>query len=395
MTTEVIDLGAYGAEFRDDPYPVYARLRARGPVHRVRLPPPAYSEEVWLVVGYDEARSLLADPRLFKDYTRADGFAFEDHLLGRHMLVADPPDHTRLRRLVTREFTARRVEALLPRVRRITDDLLDAMVPLGRADLVEAFAFPLPMTVICELLGVPDIDRAAFRRMSNGIVAPAGRAEAERSVAELGTYLDELIADKRAGAAAEDLLTALIRTEAEDGDRLSGDELRAMAFLLLVAGHETTVHLIANAVLALLSHPGQLAALRADMSLLDGAVEEALRYDGPVEASTYRFAAEDFEVGGVTVRAGDSVLIGLGAAGRDPGRFGEPDRFDIRRAGRGHLAFGHGIHHCLGAPLARMEARAALRGLLERCPRLALDGPPGPWTPGILIRGPRTLPLRW
>ncbi|MFJ4770211.1 cytochrome P450 [Streptomyces uncialis] len=393
--TEVIDLEAYGAEFRDDPYPVYARLRARGPVHRVRLPPPAYSEEVWLVVGYDEARSLLADPRLFKDYTRVDGFGFENHLMGRHMLVADPPDHTRLRRLVTREFTARRVEALVPRVRRITDDLLDAMVPLGRADLVEAFAFPLPMTVICELLGVPAIDRAAFRRMSHGIVAPAGRAEAERSVAELGSYLDELIADKRSGAAAEDLLTALIRTEAEDGDRLSGDELRAMAFLLLIAGHETTVHLIANAVVALLSHPGQLAALRADMSLLDAAVEEALRYDGPVEASTYRFATEDFEVGGVTVRAGDSVLVGLGAAGRDPGRFGGPDRFDIRRAGRGHLAFGHGIHHCLGAPLARVEARIALRGLLERCPRLALDGPPGPWTPGILVRGPRSVPLRW
>ncbi|MFB7598299.1 cytochrome P450 [Streptomyces sp. NPDC056160] len=398
---DVIDLAEYGEGFRDDPHPVYARLRELGPVHRVRLPPPE-SYDSWLVVGYDEARAALADPRLAKDVTGTGARpgeenlrAVEDQVLGRHLLVADPPQHTRLRALVTRAFTARRVEALRPRIQTITDELLDAMLPLGRADLVEAFAYPLPITVICELLGVPEMDRTAFREMSNEFVAPASEEGFLRAVDRLAAYLCGLVEDKRCAGPSDDLLGALIRTTAEDGDRLSPEELQGMAFLLLIAGHETTVNLIANTVRTLLGHPGQLAEVRADPALVDAAVEETLRYEGPVENATFRYAAEPLEIGGTAIARGEPVLIGLAAADRDADRFPAADRFDLHRDTRGHLAFGHGIHFCLGAPLARLEARTALHTLLRRAPALALDAPAAEWLPGMLIRGARTLPVRW
>ncbi|MFE2729771.1 cytochrome P450 [Streptomyces sp. NPDC059349] len=391
---EAIDLGDY-ADFTADPYPVYEELRARGRVHRVLLPKPADDGEAWLIVGHEEARAALIDPRLVKSPAKLGFSGLDEELIGTHLLITDPPHHTRLRSLVTRAFTARRVESLRPRIQRITDDLLDAMLPHGRADLVESFAFPLPLTVICELLGVPDIDRADFRRMSNEVVAPSDRDGEYATFVELAAYLRDLIEDKRASAPADDLLSALIRTTAEDGDRLSPDELCAMAFILLIAGHETTVNLIASGVRALLAHPDQLATLRADMTLLGGAVEEMLRYEGPVENATYRFTVEDTEVGGTVIPGGSAVLVGLAAAGHDPERFPEPDRFDIRRDARGHIAFGHGLHHCLGAPLARLEGQIALRSLLDRAPALALDGSADDWLPGMLIRGVRSLPVRW
>ncbi|WP_327433038.1 cytochrome P450 family protein [Streptomyces sp. NBC_01236] len=390
----MIDLGEYGTGFTKDPYPVYAALRERGPVHWVRTPPPG-AYEGWLVVGYEEARAALADPRLSKDSTKRGLNSLDEELMGRYVLITDPPEHTRLRSLVAGAFTMRRVEALRPRVQQITDELLDAMLPKGRADLVDSFAYPLPMTVICELLGIPDIDRVAFRALSSEIVAPSGGDSELAAIEQLAAYLDELIEDKRCTAPADDLLSALIRTRAEDGDRLSGDELRAMAFILLVAGHETTVNLITTGVHTLLTHPDQLAALRADMTLLDGAVEEMLRFEGPVETATYRYAAEPMEIGGKSIAEGDPVMIGLDAANRDAAYCPDPHRFDIHRAPQGHLAFGHGIHYCLGAPLARLEARVALRSLLERCPDLALDGPPGDWLSGMLMRGLRSFPVRW
>lgn len=392
---ELIDLGEYGVRFREDPHPVYAELRALGPVHRVRLPVPDAHHETWLVVGYEEARAALADPRLAKDGEKIGVRFLDEELIGKYLLVADPPQHTRLRVLIAREFTMRRVETLRPRVQEITDELLDAMLPRGRADLVESLAYPLPLTVICELLGVPEIDRAAFRALSNEAVAPTSAASEYDAFVQLASYLTDLIEDKRCSAPADDLLSSLIRTTAEDGDRLSPQELRGMAFVLLVAGHETTVNLISSGVHALLTHPGQLAELRADMTLLDGAVEEMLRYEGPVENATFRYAAEPLDIGGTAVEAGDAVMIGLTAADRDGVRYPAPDRFDIRRDARGHLAFGHGIHFCLGAPLARLEARVALRSLLDRCPDLALDGRPGDWLPGMLMRGVRSLPVRW
>ncbi|MFM9559034.1 MULTISPECIES: cytochrome P450 family protein [Streptomyces] len=391
----VVDLGEYGPGFTENPHPVYAALRARGPVHRVRLPEHDAHHEVWLVVGYEEARAALADPRLSKDGAKVGRTFLDEELIGKYLLVADPPQHTRLRRLIAREFTARRVERLRPRVQEITDSLLDAMLPRGRADLVESFAHPLPLTVICELLGVPELDRAAFRKLSTEAVAPTSGESEYAAFVQLAAYLEQLVEDKRCAPPADDLLSALIRTTDEDGDRLSPAELRGMAFILLIAGHETTVNLITGAVHALLTHPGQLAEVRADMSLVEAVVEETLRHEGPVENATFRFAAEPLEIGGTVVPAGDAVMIGLAAADRDGARYPGPDRFDIHRDTRGHLAFGHGIHFCLGAPLARMEAGVALRALLRRCPDLASDGSPGEWLPGMLIRGVRSLPVRW
>ncbi|MFD9792260.1 cytochrome P450 [Streptomyces sp. NPDC059070] len=382
-------------DFTANPYPYYAKLRAEGPVHRVRT---HEMDEVWLIVGYEEARAALADGRFSKDWrTIAD----PDDLtaVSANMLDSDPPQHTRLRKLVAREFTPRRIEALRPRVQEITDGLLDAMLaaPGRTADLVDSFAFPLPMTVICELLGVPDLDRETFRRLSNEAVAPTD-GDGNASALEMSAYLVGLIEDKRATRPADDLMSALIRTHHEDGDKLSTEELIGMAFLLLVAGHETTVNLISNGVRTLLGHPDQLALLRADFDgRIDGAIEEMLRYDGPVETATYRFAREDVACGGTVIPAGAPVLVGLASAGRDPARYPDPDRFDIRRAPQSHLGFGHGIHFCLGAPLARMEGRIAVRTLLERAPGLELAAGQGPleWLPGMLIRGVRHLPVRW
>ncbi|MFG2193520.1 cytochrome P450 [Streptomyces sp. NPDC048639] len=401
--TAIVDLTADGgAAFSADPYPVYAELRAQGPVHRIRTPELG---EVWLIVGHDEAREALSDGRFSKDWRTAGWWDGSVTALNANMLEADPPHHTRLRKLVAREFTPRRVEALRPRVQQITDELLDAMLAGedSRADLVDALAFPLPMTVICELLGVPSLDRETFRGWSNEIVAATSKENEAAAVAAMHDYLVELIEDKRCSEPGKDLMSALIRTRAEDGDRLSSDELLGMAFLLLVAGHETTVNLIANGVHALLTHPRQLAALRGDLSLMDDAVEEMLRYEGPVETSTFRFTREAVDMGGTVIPAGQPVLVGLASADRDPSRFPAADRFDIRRpaiegGSRAHLAFGHGIHYCLGAPLARLEGRTAIRTLLERCPELALetsDPAALPRLPGLLMRGFRSLPVRW
>ena len=395
-TDALVDLTSLD-DFVRNPYPVYAALRARGPVHRVGIPD---CPEAWLVVGYDAARAAFADPRLSKDWRNAaPELGLVNVAAGSHMLNSDPPRHERLRKLVAKEFTSRRVEKLEPQVQAITDDLLDVMLarPDGRADLVDALSFPLPMSVICELLGVPFLDRDSFRTWSNEAVGAQDPARRKAAADAASHYLVQLLEDKRSRP-GDDLLSALIRTTDEDGDRLSTDELMGTVWLLLVAGHETTVNLISNGVLALLTHPGQLDALRADMSLLPSAVEEMLRWEGPVETPTYRFTTAPVEIGG-TVIPGDGrlVLIAMADADRDPARFPDPDRFDIRRHAAGHIAFGHGIHYCLGAPLARLEARVAIGSLLRRCPDLELDARPAAltWRPGMLIRGPQSLPVRF
>ncbi|WP_055567666.1 cytochrome P450 family protein [Streptomyces atriruber] len=381
-----------GIDAVSDPYSVYAHLREQRPVHRV---PTHDAGDVWLIVGHAEARAALTDPRLRNDIRHSSSWQDDGgNAIGLNMLQTDPPHHTRLRRLVAREFTARRIEALRPRIEQLTNELLDAMLPLGKADLVEAFAMPLPMAVICELLGVPAADRDQFRIWSGEIVFPSSAEAAGAAVHGMTGYLAQLIEGKR-NSADEDLLGALVRTMDEDGDSLSPEEMLGMAFLLLVAGHETTVNLISNGTCALLRHPEQLAALRADPALIDDAVEEMLRYDGPSHSTAHRFAAEDVEIAGTVIPAGDPVLVLLAAANRDPDRFPDPDRFDITRDARGHLGFSHGVHHCLGAPLARLEATIALRALLERCPDLALDTDPAAlaWRPS-LMRGLLHLPVR-
>ncbi|WP_435238041.1 cytochrome P450 family protein [Streptomyces sp. YPW6] len=396
-TEDLVDLAALGEHFTRDPYPVYAALRARGPVHRVRIPEGA---DAWLVLGYEAGRALLADQRLSKHWSRASPtLGVSKVSAGSSMLGSDAPDHTRLRKLVAREFTPRRMEQLAPRIQEMTDELLDAMLaaPDRTADLVEALSFPLPMAVICELLGVPFQDREDFRTWSGQAVSSIDPSVRASSTQAMTSYIAGLLAGKREKP-ADDLLSALIHTADEDGDRLSGEELIGMAWLLLVAGHETTVNLITNGVHSLLAHPGQLAALRADFSLIDNAVEEILRFEGPVETPTYRFTTEPIEVGGTVIPGGgELVLVAMSDANRDPGRYPGGDRFDITRDARGHIAFGHGIHYCLGAPLARIEARTAIRSLLERCPDLrpAADPATLTWRAGMLMRGPLSLPVAW
>jgi cytochrome P450 len=357
----------------------------------------------WVVVGYEAAREAFSSPKLSRDWQREwrqTGWRppYALNMLGNtNMLLSDPPHHTRLRKLVSREFTARRVEGMRGRVQEITDELLDRMTADGarRADLIDAFASPLPMIVICELLGVPGLDRTAFHAWSNETLAPTSPEAEKEAYEQVMPYLTGLIAAKRENP-GEDLLSALVHTVDEGGDRLTEDELLSLAFLLLVAGHETTVNTIGNAVRALFAHPEQMAAVRADPAgLAAGLVEETLRYDGPVETTTPRIALEETEIGGVRVPRGAIVLIAMAAADRDPARFPDPDRFDVRRDAQGHTAFGYGIHYCLGAPLARLEAEVALRSLLERCPDLTADGEQGEWLPGMLIRGVRELPVRW
>ncbi|HEX6446395.1 MAG TPA: cytochrome P450 [Streptosporangiales bacterium] len=392
-----------GEAFIQDPYAVYAALRDEGAVHRVLMPS---GLRAWLVPRYAEARGLLADPRLRKgrDGMQAafarqygppqDGAEFQ---LGGHMLETDPPDHTRLRKLVNKAFTARRIEALRPRVEQIVASRLDGLAgaaEAGTVDLIDRYAFPIPVTVICELLGVPFEDRDDFRRWSAKILSvDMDDGEAARAMA---AYLTGLVEAKRSEP-SDDMLCALIRAS-DDEDRLSGRELVSMAFLLLIAGHETTVNLIGNGVLALLRHPDQLAALRADPGLLPGAIEEFLRFEGPVNLATFRYTAEPVEVGGVTIPAGEFVLVALNGADHDPARFAEPDTLDITRPVGGHLAFGHGIHYCLGAPLARLEGAIAIGGLLDRFPGLRLadaDADPAQprWRNSTLIRGLTELPV--
>jgi cytochrome P450 len=312
-----------------------------------------------------------------------------------HMLNSDPPDHERLRKLVNKAFTARRVEQLRPRIEAITAGLLDDMSTQREVDLLASFAFPLPITVICELLGVPVADRDEFRAWSATIVADSVAPEVFQAHATAMTgYFRALLAARRREP-ADDLLSALIAAR-DDADRLSEDELLSMAFLLLVAGHETTVNLIASGTLALLLNPGELARLRADRSLLGAAVEELLRYAAPVNNATVRFTGEPVEIGGVLIGPGEVVLVSLSGANRDPGRYADPERLDVGRDSGGHVAFGHGIHYCLGAPLARLEAEIAFGRLLERFPGMTLAVPPEAlrWRPSTLIHGLESLPVR-
>jgi len=378
---------------------VYDALAARGPVHRIVLP---HGGEGWLVTGYEAARALLTEPRLVKGGPGHGPFIAElppdiaaaiDH----HLLTLDPPDHTRLRRLVSAAFTRRRSERLAPRIQELTDALLDRLAGHAEVDLITEFAYPLPISVICELLGIPESDRAEFRGWTRPLVAGgvAGFEAYSAAATALVGYLRALLARKRA-APADDLLSALVAVRDDGGDRLSENELTSMVYLLLLAGHETTVNLIGNGVWALLTHPAQLARLRARPDRMGPAVEELLRFDGPLQSAIPTITAAPVRIGEVDVPAGEVVVISLLAANRDLARTPAADRLDLTRAESPHLAFGHGIHHCLGAPLARIEARIALGSLLTRFPDLQLAVPAAELVrlPGLLMNGLAELPVR-
>jgi cytochrome P450 len=377
-----------------DPYPAWRELRDEAPVEALELP---RGRRAWLVTRYDDVRSALANPLLGKDFRKMDAAAagaFREGVLGAHMLNTDPPDHERLRRLVSRAFTGRRIEQLRPRIEQITAELLAAIEPGSTVDLLDALAFPLPVKVICELLGVRDEDQDSFHTWSNTLVAGRDREAVREAQRSMTAALTALVAAKRAEPGA-DMLSELVRARDAD-DRLTENELTSMAFLLLVAGHETTVNLIGNGVLALLDNPDQQAAVRADRSLLPGAIEEMLRYQGPLRQATPRFTLAPTVLGGAEVPAGELVLLAVGSANRDDRRYADPDVFDVRRDTGGHLAFGHGIHFCLGAPLARLEAEIAFTGLLDRFAHIELAVPRDEvrWRPAGLMRALTGLPVR-
>jgi cytochrome P450 len=399
-------LGAWGAYDRDDPFALFAAVRRRGAVHTVTL---ADGHDACLVVGHDEARSALNDPRFSKDMHAAmaaspevvaEGLPGPD--FARHMLTVDPPDHTRLRRLVSSAFTPRRVEELRPRIQAVVDDLLDGIAaegPDARVDLVSRFAFPLPFTVICELLGVPEADRAPLGLGLQGLLVPTSTpeqyAEAKQHSDQVVALLKQLVEVKRASP-GDDLVSALIATRDAE-ERLDTRELLSSIFQLIVAGHDTTTSFIGNSLVALFRNPDQLARLRDDPDHLATALEELLRFDAPVPHSTFRYAVEPVELGGMTIPAGAQVIISLAAANRDEQVFDDPEALDLDRSGGRHLAFGHGIHHCLGAPLARLEGHLALEGLLRRFPQLRLAVPDDElhWGhgDGLVLRGLSELPV--
>jgi len=399
----------YSDEFRADTYGTFAQMREHDPV----FCQPGIDGEtpIWFVARYDDAVAvLLDDERFVRDPKLAlpaealavfeaslpESLAFVDN----HMLNKDGADHRRLRRLVTKAFTPRMVERLRPRIGQIADELVDRVEERGEMELVEEFAFPLPITVIAELLGVPVEDRDRFRIWSNAIVTPAVSAE---GLAEFGQlmqafvdYLLMLFGERRRAPGA-DLVSALVAVE-DGGDTLDESELSSMVALLIVAGHETTVSLIGNAVLALLRHPEERALLERRPELLTRAIEELIRYDGPVERALTRWASVDVELGGRTIRRGDAVVAVLGSAGRDSGCFEDPDTLDLdAERGVKHVGFGRGSHYCLGAPLARLEAEVALATLLRRLPGLRLEVPEDElrWRPVPLFRSLAALPVAW
>ncbi|UNT00865.1 cytochrome P450 [Streptomyces tubbatahanensis] len=351
----------------------------------------------YLVTGYAEARQALGDPRLSKDtaaFFADKGSRRRLHpAVARSMLASDPPRHTRLRKLVTKTFTTGAVDALRPFIAQVTAALLDQWPASGRVDVIADLAMPLPVTVICELLGVPEADRPQVQRWSADLFAAGHPERIDAASHEIAAYMTGLIAEKR-DRPGDALLDHLIL--ARDGaEQLSEEELVSLAVLLLVAGHETTTNFLGSALLALLQQPADLERLRRDPDLVPGALDEMLRHASPVSTATFRYTTEPLALGGVEIPAGAPVAVAIGSANRDPERFASPDRLDLGRNAGGHLAFGHGIHRCVGAPLARAEAELALRAVFARFPEIRLAVPPEQvaWRPTRLVHGPATLPV--
>jgi cytochrome P450 len=378
--------------------PLYAQLRRTEPLVRIRMP---FGEEAWLATRYADVKTVLGDPR----FSRAASVGRDEpritpRQIGGGILSMDPPDHSRLRRLVAKAFTARRVELLRPGATAIATELIDAMVAEGPpVDLVARFATPLPVRVICELLGVPAADQDRFHTWSEAIVSTTSLTPQQIAgyLDNLHDYMAGLIAQRRV-TPTDDLIGALVQARDGDNDRLSEQEMVQLAAGLLAAGHETTVTQIPNFVYILLSNPDQLALLRSTPALVPGAVEELMRYVPlGVAAAFARYATEDIDLGGVLVRGGDPVIASLSSANRDGEVFEDPDRFDVTREVNPHIGFGHGVHHCLGAQLARMELQVALDTLLKRLPalRLAVAEKDLDWKTGLLVRGLRSMPVTW
>ena len=392
------------AEFKADPFPFFARLRASEPVYRTTLPDKTV---VWLLSRYDDVTALLRDERFTKNRRSA---LTEEQLrklpwtppmfrpLERNMLDLDPPDHTRLRSLVHKAFTPTLVAQIRSRTQTVADELLDRVLSTGKMDLIKDFALPLPMTIITEILGVPKKDHDKFHKWSQAVVSltsPSPTLRVIPSVWRFIRYLRQFFKLRRRDP-QDDLVSALIEAE-EAGDKLNEDELLAMVFLLLIAGHETTVNLIGNGTLALIENPNEMRKLLSELSLVKPAVEELLRYTSPVFTTTERYAREDTMIHDITIRRGEMALGVIGSANRDENVFENPNELQITRDPNRHLSFGQGIHFCLGAPLARMEAQIAFTTLLQRAPDLRLTVPAHSlrWRPSIFLRGLAALPVKF
>jgi len=406
MTTDRVEnkYPIFNRPVRANPQAVYAQMRVNDPIWRGIGP--VSGNPFWFFTTYEDAVWALKEPRFIKDARRQlppDIVVRYMPLnpqppfdaIDRHMLNQDPPDHTRLRRLVHKAFTPRTIAAMQPRIEAIAHDLLDKMADHDEGDLLAEYAFPLPITVIAEMLGVHSEKRDDFRKWTNALLFGTSEEEARMAAMAFVMYINELIEERRATDTG-DILSGLVRAE-DEGETLDHMELLAMVFLLLVAGHETTVNLIGNGMLALMQHPDQMALLQSEPSLIGSAVEEMLRYNGPVEAPTLRWSVEDVEYKGHLIPQGEIILPSLLAANRDPAVFPDPDRFDITRSPNPHIAFGMGIHYCVGAPLARLEATIAIPALLKRLPNIRLNTAVADlrWTETLLIHGMRALPVAW
>lgn len=392
----------YSKEFKAHAYETYEQLRNENPIRLHK----GMEVPIWFVTGYEEAKLILADNKRFvKQYentlTPAERAQMQPmpemfNLLNNHMLNLDAPDHTRLRALVSQAFTVRRIQELQPRIQQIATELIDKVQAKGQMDLLDDYAFPLPIIVICEMLGVPAADRDKFRLWSNAFIdIGADEVHFMQLMQEFVQYIGQMLASRRENP-RDDLISALVHAE-EAGDRLSEPELYSMIVLLLVAGHETTVNLIGNSLLALLQNPEQMSRLQQEPDLIDTAVEEFLRYDGAVERATSRFAAEDVEIGGQLIKRSTPVIVVLGAANRDPRQFENPTELDVTRSPNKHLDFGYGVHYCMGAPLARLEGRIAINSLLQRLPNLQLAIPAAQleYRTSTIVRGLVKLPVIW
>ena len=392
---------------RHDPYPYYAAMRRESPIHQILPGAPFYA-----VARYDDVCSVLHRPEVFSStalqiLAQGGGISFGPNsgalaghrLLQSSMMIAtDPPDHTRLRNLVNRGFTPRRMSALAPRLRAIAETCLDSVVATGKMDLVKDFAIPFPVTVIAELLGVEPERRERFKHWSDAIVIGLsgtsqafGRAEVAAAADEMADYIESVVAARRSSP-RDDLISIL--TQAEEGDALTSGEVLSFIVLLLIAGNETTTNLIGNAMRAMLAHPDVMERVAADRSRIPAMLEEALRYDSPIQGIP-RKVVEEVELGGTKLPKDAFLMVLFASANRDERQFPEPDRFDIDRKSREHVAFGHGIHFCLGAALARLEARVAFETLFDRCRDFRLDAEEVHVIESNLLRGPRSLPIRF
>lgn len=398
------DFNPFLPEFRADPYPIYRKLQAKHRVYVGRL-----LGGTCLLPRYDDIVAVLGDARFSVDRPQADVFRRLQPFRGLSpeftaaiastLLMTDPPAHTRLRRLVNKAFTPRVVEGLRGRIQAVVDELLDTVAARRSMELIHDLAYPLPVIVIAELLGIPTADRAQFKHWSDALAvlldplqAVDGLASTEDAFREITTYMRRIFSERRQNP-RDDLISALVSVD-DEGQTLSEIELLALTMLILGAGHETTTNLIANAVLALLRNPGERRRLQDDPSLIGSAVEEFLRYDSPVQV-TDRVASVDCEIAGHPIRKGMVVALLLGAANRDPARFADPDRLDLGRQDNHHLSFGHGAHFCLGAALARIEAQIVIPTLLRRFPDLDGDRAPTKWKRSMVLRGPTELRLWW